>query len=403
MALVLAALVGALIGAAVGALAGRRRPASTPDRGAEDPHAARLMEAGRHVAAVAHELNNPLGAILAFAQDLLQADPTPGQRDALLVIQQQARRSRRIVRGLLETVRAQDITGEVLDPTELLTRVSLIFQRECAGRSQHFELDAAPDLPPIPGDAAGIEQVLTNLLQNACQAAPEGGTVSLGAAVRGRLLEFAVRDTGPGIPPDAMEHMFEPFYTTKPAGEGTGLGLSVAQGIVRRHRGVLRAENVPASDGGGSRFIVTLPFADRRRADREPAEDDGIPPAPQAGMRVLVVEDEEGLRVALRRYLERLGWKVETAANGEAALASVRAAAPSVVISDLHLSGMSGIALYDRLAAVHPGLACRMLFVSGDAGAPEVRAFIERTGAVVLAKPFEMRRLAEAIANLAQS
>lgn len=401
MTLLLAGLIGALVGAGAVVALTRRPAPRTGTRVSGDEHTERLIDAGRHVAAVAHELSNPLGAILAFAQDLLQADPTPEQRDALQVIQQQARRSRRIVRGLLETVRAPADTGEQLDPSELLARVALVFQRECAARSQHFELDAAPDLPPVPGDAVGLEQVLTNLLQNACQATPAGGRVMLTAVIRGRLLELTVQDTGPGIPPEAMDRIFEPFFTTKSSGEGTGLGLSVAQGIVRRHRGVLRVENVPAVDGGGSRFIVALPFADRRRADREPVGDEGIPPAPRPGLRVLLVENEEGLRTAVKRYLERLGWSVETAEDGESALARVREAPPAVLVSDIRLDGMDGMTLHERLGAVHRDLATRMVFISGDPTAADVRRFVERTGAPILGKPFELRRLAEVLAAMA--
>jgi len=409
MSFLLAGIIGALLGGVLVAALRRSRNPGSPmvadatEAASTDEHTARLADAGRNLAAVAHELNNPLAAILAFAQDLLHAEPTAEQREALLVIQQQARRSRMIVRGLLDAVHAAPLPAEPIEPRELLGRVAIVFDRECRERGIGFDWSADDALPSMEGDATGLEQVLTNLLQNAVQATPAGGRISLSIRVRGRLLEFVVQDSGPGIPADLLSRIFDQFFTTKPAGEGTGLGLSVSQGIVRRHRGTLVAENVPAWEGGGARFIVSLPFQDRRRDDREPAEEPDVAPARPADSprRVLVVEDEDAIRVSVRRWLERRGWAVVEAGDGASALAELQGSKFDVVLCDLRLPGLSGMELYDRLSTSDPALAAKVVLISGDAGTPEVKAFLARTHAPMLEKPFELRALARALDRVA--
>jgi nitrogen-specific signal transduction histidine kinase len=391
----LSALLGALLGAAItaGLLARRRRDrADTPP----DDHLVRLADAGNRLAAVAHELNNPLTAIQAFAQDLLDGNPGEHQREALTVIGHQARRGRLIVRGLLEQVRAERPKVDRIAPASLVAPLVPVFSRECRERGVLFEWQADSDLPMLEGDAAGLEQVLTNLLRNAAQATPAGGRIALSLRPRGRLIEFVVQDSGPGIPADLLDRIFDPFFTTKPSGEGAGLGLSVSQTIVRRHRGTLVAENVPPGQGGGARFTVALPLVDRRASDRDAVDDEGVAAGPVAGSgrRILVVEDEESIRLALHRYLEPRGWIVELAADGPAALAALTRGGHHAVVCDVRIGDLSGMDLYDRLVAERPALKERIVLISGDAGAADVMAFQERTGAVVLQKPFELAALA---------
>ena len=359
----------------------------------------RLAETGRRLAEVAHELNNPLTAVLAFAQDLLRADPSPEQREALTVIQQQARRSRKLVRSLLDEVRATPRRAEQIETEAVIARVLPVFEREAERHGLRFSSTIDRNLPSVEGDSAGIEQVLTNLLQNAFQATPRGGTVTLATRVRGRLLEFVVQDNGPGIPPEHLDRIFDPFFTTKGAGEGTGLGLSVSQTIVRRHRGTLIGENLPEWEGGGARFVVALPFLERRKIDRDLLEEDleaeGAPAG--EGRRALLIEDDDAVRLSVRRYLERFGWAVEEAADGTTGVNRALAESWDVVICDMRMPGRTGIQIYDQVAASNPTLARRFVLVTGDAGSDEVRGFRERTGMVVLEKPFELSILGAAV------
>jgi len=399
----LAALLGMVLGgvAVFVLLRGRRRPAEPPLPAAPEGAAPR-GGTSPDLAAVAHELSGPLGAILAFADDLLRSRPTPEQREALLVIRHQARRGRLLLRGLLDTLRGGPPSGrpERVSPRRLAERAAQVAAHECAAKGVAFEAIVEAALPDLLGSAPELEQVLDNLLRNAVQATPPGGRVSLGARVRGRLIEFDVVDSGPGIPPEALPHIFESFYTTKPPGEGTGLGLSVSQAIVRRHRGVLTAENRPAEAGGGARFVVALPFEDRRWRDREAAPDE-IGPALETrppGRRVLLVEDEVPLRRAVRRYLERAGWVVEETGDGRVALAELLpdhgTCRFDAVVSDIRLPGLTGMTLYERVLKEAPAVARRIVVVTGDVDAPPVPEFRERTGATILEKPYELGALA---------
>jgi CheY-like chemotaxis protein len=403
---VLLFLLGFVIGAIVAGIWLRRawaRPSPPPEIPAVPEQTERLAETGRRLAEVVHELNNPLTAVLAFAQDLLRADPSLEQREALMVIQQQARRSRKLVRGLLDEVRAEPRASARIDTEAVIARVLPVFEREAERHGLRFSSTIDRKLPSVEGDSSGIEQVLTNLLQNAFQATPRGGTVTLATRVRGRLLEFVVQDNGPGIPPEHLERIFDPFFTTKGAGEGTGLGLSVSQTIVRRHRGTLIGENVPGWEGGGARFVVALPFLERRKIDRDMLEEEfeaeGSPAG--EGRRVLLIEDDAAVRLSVRRYLERFGWVVEEAADGTAGAARALAEPWDVVICDMRMPGRTGIQIYDQMAATNTELTRRFVLVSGDAGSSEVRAFRERTGMVVLEKPFELSILGAAVLRAA--
>lgn len=332
----------------------------------------------RRLAHVAHELNNPLAAILAFAQDLLASDPAPEQQEALQLIAEQARRARQLVQSLLMEARIAASAPARVGPQEVVEQVARVFERLCREREQVLTWSAAAGLPPLEVDGAALEQALGNLLRNASQATPVGGTLSLACRQRGRLVEFLVRDGGPGIPADVLDAIFEPFFTTKGSGEGTGLGLSLAREIAHRHRGTLVAENLPAEAGGGAQFVMAIPF-DRRSREREPG-------------RVLVVEDDRELRRALARYLTRIGWLVEEAENGATALAALANVSLDAVVCDARLPDMTGMALHARTDP-----ARRFVLISGDTGSRDVQAFGERTGVVVLQKPFELEALAAAL------
>jgi CheY-like chemotaxis protein len=197
-----------------------------------------------------------------------------------------------------------------------------------------------------------------------------------------------------------LERIFDPFFTTRPAGGGTGLGLSVSQAIVRRHRGTLVAENLPPAEGGGARFVVSFPFVERRRKKRR-QDQEREPVRALPGGRVMVVEDEESIRVAVRRFLERRGWAVVEAGDGDVALRQLASARFDAVLCDLHIPGPSGMDVYDQGLALNPDLAGRFILLSGDASATPVQEFLARTGAQLLEKPFELRALVRAIEQAA--
>jgi PAS domain S-box-containing protein len=376
---------------------------------------ARMESIGRMVAGVAHELNNPLTAILAFAQDLLRQSTNPADTEALTTIVEQSQRCRAIVQDLLTFARTKREERRLVGIAEIVKRVMSAFSRQAAERDVVVDVAVRDTLPPIHANPAAIEQVLTNLLSNALHAVGSGGWIGVKGLVQGDRLAVMVEDDGPGIPAGVLARLFEPFFTTKDPGQGTGLGLSVSHGIAEQHGGTLLAENRAGPDERGARFTLLLPFLDRRAVHRVPVE---LPPrtasVPRSGAattprQVLIVDDEAVIRVAIRRYLERLGWTVVEAGNGREALQILgledgvppRLRHYDAIVSDLRMPGLSGIEIHDRIAAVDKGALGRLVLMSGETASPEVAELITRLKQPLVEKPFDMRALADLLDRIA--
>lgn len=374
--------------------------------------AARLETIGRMVSGVAHELNNPLTAILAFGQDMLGQARNAADREALDTIVQQSQRCRMIVQDLLTFARSKRDDRQPVDPAELIHQVLPALQRQADSLGVRLVVSVADRLPSLDANPAAMEQVLTNLTVNAFQAVGKEGTVTVTVTARVQVdrLAFIVEDDGPGLAEEVLPQLFEPFFTTKATGKGTGLGLSVSHAIVEQHGGTLHAENRTGPGERGARFTVLLPFVDRRAVSRSPVGelrrgDSGLRPVPAgAGWRVLVIDDEAPIRTAIRRYLKRRGWLVEEAKDGEEALAILglggdpaasRSGSYDAIITDLKMPGITGMEIYDRLAAVDPEGLEKLVLITGDTASSEVTEFVARLRQPLVQKPFDMRALAD--------
>ena len=318
-----------------------------------------------------------------------------------MTIREQARRARAIVRDLLTFVRRREERREAAEFGELLDRTIRALTADLERQSVRLEVEIAPDLPTVQCDATAIEQVITNLIDNAARATPGGRVRVLAQPVEDRI-RFVVEDDGPGIPAEHLRRIFEPFFTTRGMGEGTGLGLSVSLGIMQQHGGTLDAENLPS--GRGARFVASLPVnatgEARGRIPQRATPAAGL----VAGGRVLIIDDEASVRDSLRRYFEHQGWQVEEARDGAAGLARLLAAdseqALDLILCDLKMPGVSGREVHERLRQVRPGLLTRLVFASGDTASPDTAAFLSLSGRPVLEKPFELRELVAVIARV---
>ena len=199
----------------------------------------------------------------------------------------------------------------------------------------------------------------------------------------GEALRIEVEDTGPGIPPNLLERIFNPFFTTKPTGSGTGLGLSISLGIVREHEGRIWAENAAQ----GARFVIELPIVAPHTTGDYPALTASTPITDR--LHVLVIDDEASVRVALQRYLASRGHEVETTASGKEALARMREDAFDAVIVDMRMPDVSGEQLFQELKARDPSYAERVIFTTGQLVDDSVRTFLASTGRPCVPKPFE--------------
>ncbi len=357
----------------------------------------KMSAIGQLVSGVAHELNNPLAGISAFAQLLLAEKRfPPEQRTAAETIYSEARRASRIVQNLLTFARqhkAEKVpTGlnQVLDDTLELRGYEL----RVRGIDVRREYDES--LPDTMADAHQLQQVFLNLITNAEQAMEQRDGHHHRLTVRtrrtGDTMRIEVEDSGDGIPANLIERIFNPFFTTKPTGSGTGLGLSISLGIVREHEGRIWAENVPQ---GGARFVVELPVIQPRAS----GEFQTVAQVHRVGdsLRVLVVDDEASVRVSLQRYLAGRGHDVETTASGEDALARLRATSYDAVIVDMRMPDLSGEQLFERLRSNDPAHAERVIFTTGDLVNEQMRRFLDGSGRPCVPKPFEFASFDQAL------
>ncbi len=349
----------------------------------------KMSAIGQLVSGVAHELNNPLAGISAFAQLLLAEKRfPPDQRTAAETIYSEARRASRIVQNLLTFARQHKAEkgpaaiNQVLDDTLELRGYEL----RVRGIDVRREYDEA--LPDTMGDAHQLQQVFLNLITNAEQAMEraEGRHHRLTVRTRraGEAIRIEIEDTGGGVPPNLLERIFNPFFTTKPTGHGTGLGLSISLGIVREHEGRIWAENAAQ---GGARFVVELPVIVPRASGEFPAALAAHPVGDS--LHILVVDDEASVRVALQRYLAARGHDVETTASGQDALGLLRAGEYDAVIVDMRMPDLSGEQLFEELRSADREHAERVIFTTGDLVSEQMRRFLDGSGRPCVPKPFE--------------
>ena len=358
----------------------------------------KMSAIGQLVSGVAHELNNPLAGISAFAQLLLAEKRfPPDQRTAAETIYSEARRASRIVQNLLTFARqhkAEKVPtaiNQVLDDTLELRGYEL----RVRGIDVRREYDES--IPETMADAHQLQQVFLNLITNAEQAMEQRDGHHHRLTVRTRrnaeAIRIEVEDTGAGIPANLIERIFNPFFTTKPTGSGTGLGLSISLGIVREHEGRIWAENPPQA---GARFVVELPITSPRPSGEQTA----VPQLQSMGsdrLRVLVVDDEASVRVSLQRYLAGKGHEVETTASGEDALVRLKASKYDAVIVDMRMPDLSGEQLFERLRSNDPAHAERVIFTTGDLVNEQMRRFLDGTGRPCVPKPFEFASFDQAL------
>jgi PAS domain S-box-containing protein len=364
--------------------------------------AEKMSAIGQLVGGMAHEINNPLASILVNMELLLQEAKDPSQQETLQAIKLETDRAAQIVRNLLTYVRGQGSERAVVDIREAI-RGALALRRN---QLLNQQIDVVVDLPSEPvlvwGNTVNLQQVLMNLLVNAEHAIRTHrgrGRVWLRLGAHENVASITVDDDGPGIPPERLTRIFDPFYTTKPEGEGTGLGLSVSAGIVADHNGKISAAERP---GGGARFVVDLPLS---RAEPVGPAPDRVRPAavsapPVRRGRILLVDDEPDIRRSISKFLTRSGWEVDLAESGEEGLRYLQQAEYEAVLCDLRMPGMSGHEFYRRLQGESSPAIERLIFMTGDVLSPEASRFLQEAGRPVLSKPFALKDLMEVLAQV---
>lgn len=337
---------------------------------------AQKMEAvGRLAGGVAHDFNNLLTAISGYTSLLLD-DPevTESQRSDLGEIAIASNRAAILTRQLLAFARKQMLRPQVLDLNVLIGDLVKMIER-LIGEDIELTTELDPALGAVRADPGQIEQIVMNLVVNARDAMPEGGQLILTTAnvdldwdavhqqvdmQPGSYVVLSLRDTGAGMPPEVMAHLFEPFFTTKEVGQGSGLGLSTVYGIVRQHDGHIMAQSEPEQ---GTTFQIYLPRIDH--ATMLPVSNSTVEESLKGSETILLVEDENAVRVLTRTILTQLGYRVLEASSGAEALVLSKAHPRSIdlLLTDVIMPGMNGRRLAQELLQSRPNT--RVLYISG--------------------------------------
>jgi PAS domain S-box-containing protein len=373
--------------------------------------AQRLEGLGQLAGGVAHDFNNLIAVILNYAEFVGEEIATAAgdsksarwkaAHDDIGQIRRAAERAAGLTRQLLSFARREVIQPQVVDLNDLLENMASILRRTL-GADLELVTNLGADLPPILADPGQIDQVILNLAVNARDAMPDGGSLTIttdsfeadrayaaewSAVLPGKYLRVTIADTGKGMPPEVIKHAFEPFYTTKSKGEGSGLGLASVYGAVTQAEGHIRIQSEPDN---GATFTILLPITTR-------SADEAAPTSPSQrradGLTALIVEDEDALREVTRRLLTRQGYTVITAANGAEAITAANSYQGTIdlLLTDVIMPHMLGKEAAEKIQQTRPDI--RVLYMSGYAQpilssqgrlAPDV---------ILLDKPFTEREL----------
>jgi PAS domain S-box-containing protein len=346
----------------------------------------KLAAMGQMIAGVAHELNNPLTAILGVIELVRDRSSDESAKKQLDLAHRQARRAAQIVQNLLDFSRPPAPQKKLVQVNDLLERTLQLHEHSLRRNHISVEFTPQPDLPWILGDANQLIQVLLNLVTNAEHAIKEvrdSGKILIQLTGNSQQIAIRVQDDGAGIRKEALPKLFDPFYTTKRPGGGTGLGLSICMSIVREHSGQIEVERIP---DGGSAFTIVFPVAPEQASDKQShpeqtnaaaspialPQHSGKAAGEAASLKdrtVLVVDDEEGILELVKAGLEERGLKIDCAVNAAQALSLAAHNSYDAVLCDVNLKGpgqtLSGEELYERLCVERDGIRPPFIFMTG--------------------------------------
>ena len=357
----------------------------------------RLTALGMMAAGVAHEINNPL-TFISLATDLLRqrlGTQESASRSLLDDIGEGVERVAAIVRDLRVYSRYEDEPLGAVDLEAVLEGAGRIIAHEL--RSRIRLVRGADTLPPVRGVARRLEQVFVNVYLNAAQAFSDDqsdATISVHSRVTGTMVQIEVADNASGILPNVLERIFEPFFTMRPTGTGTGLGLFICRDILLRAGGTIRAES---EVGKGTTMTITLQRA-------EPAILPDAPPESTlrlSGRRILVVDDEPLIVKTIVRALGHDNVVVGETCPERALELAIADPPFDAIVCDVMMEGLTGVDVYERIARARPGMELRIVFVSGGAHTARTRAFLASVPNRCLTKPFAPEGLSSALAQIA--
>ena len=368
-----------------------------------------LAVLGQLVSGVAHELNNPLTAVIGFSE--LCQDPNISREELkshLALIESEANRTSHIVENLLSFSRQRNTRRGPVDLHVVLDRCMSLFAYNFRTNGVELRRQFASQLPMINGDEFQLQQVFMNLIVNALQAMLEAKTlhpqltISTLVSADGNDIMVEVTDSGPGIAPHVLPHIFEPFFTTKSGNRGTGLGLTVTRSLIMGHFGEINVH----SSIKGTTFVIRFPackdascFGAEPMATITTAKETATEMAGRPKARILLVDDEPAVLEMMRQGLQSKGWVTLPAANIEQAKRYLSRNTVDAVVCDIHLPDGKGRLLTDYAVQIQPQLSGHILFITGDPDAAQ--KMMAAPGEIpVLVKPFPINTLSQKISSI---
>ena len=366
-------------------------------------HSEKLASVGSLVGGIAHELNNPLTAVIGYAQLLTSSEKdNPGLTKKLTMIDESAQRCKRIIDNLLKFARQQKTVRIKTRVNDIITKSIELINYDLQKNNIQVQTEPGSDLPVITVDPYQIQQVLINLMQNARDAMLNSGSrggIRISTFQREKNVVIRLADNGPGIPPEIANRIFDPFFTTKEVGKGTGLGLSVSYGIIIDHNGDLKL--IESADGGA---VFEISFPVLAHSEMERVEKIKLPQVKQKqmlnGHAVLIIDDEKKIVAFMKKFLEHQGAVVKIETSAEEAKLELSETDYDVILCDIRMPGTDGIALYEWIEENHPDQKKGFVFATGDSVNPTTREYIKECGRPVLHKPFVQKEILEAISEV---
>ena len=388
-------------------------------------HSQKMQAVGQLAGGVAHDFNNLLTAMIGFCDLLLMRHPAGDQSFAdIMQIKQNANRAANLVRQLLAFSRRQTLQPKVLDLTDVLAELSNLIRR-LIGENIELKMVHGRDLAHVRADQGQLEQVLINLAVNARDAMQQGGTLTIQSSKahigqghslprdliapaeedsvipEGEYVLVEVADTGTGIPRDIIQKIFEPFFSTKEVGSGTGLGLSTVYGIIKQSGGYIYVSSQPDA---GTRFFIYFPAVTPQSAAVSAQEADMVEKPGGSDLTgkctILLVEDETPVRIFAARALRNKGYTILEADCAETAIELMQqhGTQVEVIITDVIMPGMNGPTMIDKLTPHYPHV--KVVFISGYAEDVFVNNYGTERSFNFLAKPFTLKQLASKVKDV---
>ncbi|MGC1382928.1 MAG: PAS domain S-box protein [Candidatus Acidiferrales bacterium] len=370
----------------------------------------KLAAMGEMMSGVAHELNNPLTAIIGISDLLHDKVGDDSSKRQIGLVLKQARRAAAIVQNLLSFARPSALVSKKLRIEDVVRSVTTTQELLLKPKNIELQVEVESPLPAVQGDAKLLQQVLLNLISNAEQSIAAGsgrGRITVTMKPEGGKIVVKVLDDGAGIPAANLSKIFDPFFTTKRPSGGTGLGLTICAAIVKEHGGTIEVQSVA---GSGAEFIILLPaFEELLPAPAmsapvvRPAVSAPAGKALLQGHSVFVVDDEESIREIVQEGLSGRGMIVEGAASSEEALALLPKRTYDFVLCDYNLPGMNGDQFFDLIRSRNLAEKTKFVFMTGAMFEPSEMALFKDKGAFVLQKPFHIAALASMLVELLQA